>query len=161
MTSRHQLGWRTPSRHSDKWQSTQQRGRKELAGYKEGEDRKTKGISWRWWVPARVQMVEGAKLSIEREDLWELRKILGGHKGSLRENCKCQTEANDRVWVLNRDEESGFRLPATSPMWFKDLTNTLRIWRTPHGERPKGPETWGLADSSRQPSRIPPIGHIF
>ena len=42
------------------------------------------------------------KLHINREDLWELQKILDGKKGSLKKTYTCQTGANDTVWDLNR-----------------------------------------------------------
>ena len=40
-----------------------------------------------------------------REDFWECQKILDGTKGSLRKACKCQTEASDKLWDMNRETE--------------------------------------------------------
>ena len=45
------------------------------------------------------------KLIVNREDMWELQKILEGKKGSLKKTRKCPTEANDKGWDLHQKTE--------------------------------------------------------
>ena len=98
-------------------------------------------------------MVEGAKLGIMREDLWELqkKKILDGNKGGLHKNCILPDGDGRQSLGFESGCRKGFletlailmcgssKLPATSPMWLKDLTNNLRRWRTPR-KKPKADE---------------------
>ena len=47
----------------------------------------------------REDVASGAKIS------GKFLKILDGKKTSLRNTCKCQMEANDKVWSLNQETE--------------------------------------------------------
>ena len=70
------------------------------------------------------------------------KKILGRKNSSLRKTCKCQTEANDKVWRRKRhwtrwrfSTSASRRSMATSPTWTRSSTRSLkrcrRRWKRP------------------------------
>ena len=73
------------------------------------------------------------------EHLCELKKILDGQMGRLKKNHMCQTEANDKVWDLNRKTE---RIPET---WALLCTRFDQYWQ-PRDLPPSGTgrrRSWG------------------
>ena len=135
------LEWRlatrsTPSWFSDKWQSNEQQVRKEPAGYKEwsgqevqGSDQLTGGASASTGdgggegsgKKRKCSVGTTRKLKHTREDLWELQT----KKGSLKKTCMCQTEANDKVWDLNRKTERAFETSALLYTRFEQINGEL------------------------------------
>ena len=117
MTFRYQSGWRRsiPSWYSDKWQSNEQRARKEPAGYKEWGRREDQGTvlvtggasastddggsqgSRKKEKLCASDWDTAEKLSIIREDLWSSRKSSIGKKAAYR----CQTEARSLLTCSN------------------------------------------------------------
>ena len=91
-------------------------GRKGLVGYQEwrwkldsgarargGDSNRTPG--WRWESGDGKDWSSEIRCRISRQGLWEQQNILGGMKNSFRKTDKCQTEANGKVWSLNKETE--------------------------------------------------------
>ena len=65
-------------------------------------------------IKAANWSTEKKRVSIRKENIKELQKILDGKKGSFRKTYKSQTQANDKVWSPNLETEKGLPLRAAS-----------------------------------------------
>ena len=86
-------------REKGRWQeavtasaSTDSGGKQEV-----GKKKKLRAVDWS----------TDKRISVRREDKWDLQKILDGKKGSLWKTHKSQMEAKDKVWASEQGNGEG------------------------------------------------------
>ena len=124
------------------WSGKQDQGQEQVA---EGANARTDGSGSQ--ETAKKKKIRAAdwtterRCSVRRDDLWTYKKSSMAKKTSLRKTNKCQTEANDKVWSLNRDTEKALDTFEILHERFEpvigDLANVVRGYGGPdkHGQR--------------------------